>query len=91
MKVLLYDKVCVHYQLMNGCECRIEHIVFDERENANTSKSKSASVQQLSFLPIAIFARIEYADFVLLDTHNTSLPAHVDRRGLLMIQPSSKY
>ena len=87
--MLFFDKLCVRVGLMNGCECRVEHIVFDERENAHISKRKQASVQQLAFLPIAIFARVEDADFELPTGENDPLPAHIDRRGLLQIEPKS--
>ena len=48
-------------------------------------------MQPLAFLPISIFARVEDADFEFSASESDKLLANVDRRGLLQLQPSSKY
>jgi len=86
MILSLNTKDCVTYGLMNGCECVLEQIIFEEEEKLPESPVAGA-VYELEYIPSALLLRAVGAAWMLPEEFLPTLNDGVDRRGLFTIRP----
>ena len=90
MRVLLCSKLCVRLQLMNGCVCVLEDIIFAEEETAPTVAYAGEPVV-LEYLPLQLLLRAVDAQWTLPSSQLPELPTDYDRTGLFLLDPYSDY
>ena len=86
MQVLLYSKQCVRLQLMNGCVCLVEDILFADEETPPEAAYAGEPVI-LEYLPLQLLLRALDAPWTLPSLQLPELPADYDRAGLFLLDP----
>ena len=76
---LLHDKICARLLLMNGCECVLEDILFDEQEELPFAAYAGEPIL-LRYLPTRLLLRAVDAPWTLPRDQLPPLPEDVDRR-----------
>ncbi len=76
---------------MNGCECVVEHIIFDEREPPRHTNLTGVSVVQLKYLPLQLFVRVPDVEWEMPPHVAKELPQDICRKGLLLLEPKIDY
>ena len=90
MRLLLYSKECVRLQLMNGCLCRLEDIIFAEEETLPAMVFAGEPVL-LEYMPLQLLLRAVDAKWILPDSQLPALPKNYDRRGLFLLGQHTDY
>ena len=91
MRLLLSSKDCVRFGIMKGCPCILRDIVFSEHE-VLPEKTLSGHEIKLQHMPVSLILQVEQAQWSLpLTELPSTLPAHIDRRGLFQLRPSYDY
>ena len=86
MRVLLDEKLCVTYGLMNGCGCIIEQIMFDDNEDLDRLAAIKGP-NTLQYVPSMVLLRAKGADWILPPEQLPKLPKHIAREGLFHLRP----
>ena len=84
MRVLLYSKECVRLQLMNGCLCHVEDIVFAEEE-VRPGVVYTGDPVLLDIMPQQLLLRAVDAKWALPASQLPELPEDYDRRCLFLL------
>lgn len=90
MRLLLYSKECVRLQLMNGCLCILEDIIFAEDETLPPAVRAGEPVL-LEYLPAYLLLRATDARWMLPKSMLPSLPADYNLQGLFLMAPETDY
>ena len=90
MRLLLYSKECVRLQLMNGCLCILEDIIFAEDETLPPAVRAGEPVL-LEYLPAYLLLRATDARWMLPKSMLPSLPADYNLQGLFLMAPDTDY
>ena len=85
MDLVLNSKDCVRFGLMNGCECRLEQILFADTEQLPEDPVAGA-VYELEYLPVALLLRANGAAWTLPPDLLPHLARDVDTRGLFLLR-----
>ena len=90
MRLLLHRKLCVRLMLMNGCECRLEEIIFADEEKLPDVVFAGTPII-LKYMPARLLLRALDAQWVLPGALLPPLPDDCDRRGLFLLAPHTDY
>ena len=90
MHLLLYSKECVRLQLMNGCLCQLEDIVFADEEVLPAVVYAGEPIA-LEYMPVQLLLRAIDAKWTLPPSQLPRLPEGFDRRGLFLLAPHTDY
>ena len=92
MRLLLYSKDCVRFQLMNGCECILEQIVFDDDE-PDHGEVLAGDPISLEYMPVALVLRVQGVAWRLRAQElPETLPEHLEvQRGVFVLRPHAEY
>ena len=90
MRLLLCDKICARLQLMNGCECILEEILFDEREQLPKAVHAGEPIL-LTYMPTHLLLRATDVRWTLPDDQLPPLPDTMPRQGLFLLPRAHDY
>ena len=90
MRVLLCSELCVRLQLVHGCVCVLEDIVFADEE-AFPDVAYAGEPVVLEYLPLQLLLRAVDAQWTLPSSQLPVLPADYDRIGLFLLDPHTDY
>ena len=90
MRLLLCDKICARLQLMNGCECILEEILFDGQEQLPTAVPAGEPIL-LTYMPTHLLLRATDVRWTLPDDQLPPLPDTMPRQGLFLLPRAHDY
>ena len=88
MRLSLHSKECVRFGLMNGCECILEKIIFNDEEPL-PDDLVAGEPWTLTYMPVSLLLRALDVPWALTSTSLPSLPPEMSRQGLFQLRPSS--
>ena len=93
MRVLVFDKISVDEQIMNGTEATVEHVQLRNDDPAMISwrTAKPGEIVQTAMVPTCACVRVTGGACYM--THHTTqnLPRNADPQGLLFLKPKEAY